>query len=237
MLDIFNYLQKNSYSGRAIMLGKLSQDTVRIVYFIMGRSENSQNRVFEECSDGFKTRVYDEAKLTDPSLIIYHPLRQLEDGSVVVTNGDQTDTIAKTLSKGKCFRYALKRRTFEPDEPNFTPRISGVVKPDGTYALSILKTIEHDPQTLARFFFEYDEPKEGVAHFISTYDGDGEPLPSFSGEPLLVNLSQSSLADFSVKLWKSLNTENKVALYVADYDVATHNLNSLITNKHEKKDA
>ncbi len=183
MEQLTELLSGNPYPGRGIALGR-SADGKRavMVYFIMGRSENSRNRIFEETADGIRTRAFDESRMTDPSLIIYHPVRVVE-GTTIVTNGDQTDTVADAFRAGQSFVRALRTRAFEPDGPNWTPRISGVVRPDGGYTLSILKSADGDSACCQRFFFEYDTPIAGSGHFISTYETDGDPLPSFRGEP------------------------------------------------------
>ena len=169
LLDLEQYLTQHTYPGRGIVLGRTpDNDKVAVAYFIMGRSENSRNRIFEETEDGIRTRAFDESKMTDPSLIIYHPVRILPNGMTVVTNGDQTDTIRDHIQQGHCYRHALNTRAFEPDGPNFTPRISGVVKPDCTYNLSILKSLDGDPDCCCRYFFEYDHAAPGVGHFIHT---------------------------------------------------------------------
>ncbi|HIR85372.1 MAG TPA: inosine monophosphate cyclohydrolase, partial [Candidatus Galloscillospira excrementavium] len=172
-------------------------------------------------------------KVTDPSLIIYHPVRVVE-GATIVTNGDQTDTLADAFRAGTGFVRALRTRTFEPDGPNYTPRISGMVRPDGSYRLSILKSAEGDPASCQRFFFEYDAPLPGQGHFISTYDGDGDPLPSFTGEPRPVSLAAPSAAALSREVWESLDGENKVSLYVSYLDLETGARESVITNKHQE---
>ncbi len=213
--DLCALLCGNSYPGRGIMLGRSADNKSAVIaYFIMGRSENSRNRVFEETKDGIRTRAFDESKMTDPSLIIYHPVRRLESGLTIVTNGDQTDTIRDALAQGHCYRHALNTRTFEPDGPNWTPRISGVVKPDGGYNLSILKSLDGDESCCCRYFFEYDAPVAGTGHFISTYRGDGNPLPSFAGEPIPVDISATNASTLARELWESLNAENKVSLFV-----------------------
>ena len=232
MTDLFALLRANPYPGRGIALGR-SEDGRRVVmaYFIMGRSENSRNRVFEETEDGIRTKAFDESKMTDPSLIIYHPVRVWE-GKTIVTNGDQTDTIVEALKEGHCYRHALNTRTFEPDSPNWTPRISGVVKPDGSYNLSILKSVEGDPACCCRYFFEYDKPIAGQGHFISTYETDGDPLPSFQGEPKLVAFANESAGELADKLWSALNGDNKVSLFVRTLDLATGETDTAIINKH-----
>ena len=207
MTDFLSFLRANSYPGRGIAVGR-----GRVYYFIMGRSENSRNRVFETTEDGIRTRAFDESKLSDPSLIIYHPVRQTPMG-LVVTNGDQTDT-SRDLG---CFRKALMTRTYEPDGPNWTPRISALCRPDGSFELSILK--ERDGTTL-REFFCYEGCPEGKGYFLSTYQGDGTPLPSFAGEPLEIDMPEPEA------VWEALNPDNKVALYA--------NVNGKVTifNKH-----
>jgi hypothetical protein len=230
-IDLSAELKANSYPGRGIILG-CSPDGKQsvIAYFIMGRSENSRNRIFVSCEDGIRTEAFDPSKMTDPSLIIYHPLRVLGE-MYIVTNGDQTDTIRDHLLEGHCYRHALNTRSFEPDGPNYTPRISGVVKPDGSYNLSILKSLNGDPACCCRYFYEYDAPKAGLGHFIHTYQGDGDPLPSFEGEPRPVSLPSSAreLADL---LWGSLNADNKVSLYVQYTHRETHKTEQIIINKH-----
>lgn len=213
MTDIFAYLEARPYPGRGILLGATPSGRSVIAYFIMGRSENSRNRVFVPTEDGIRTEAHDPAKLSDPSLIIYHPVREFE-GKRIVTNGDQTDTIRDFLAEGHCYRHALLTREFEPDAPNYTPRISGVVRPDGGYVLSILKSADGDPSVCQRFFYEYSSAMPGAAHFISTYAGYGEPLPSFYGEPVYVGMGEFCAQSLADKLWKSLNADNRVSLYV-----------------------
>ena len=233
MLDLFQLLSANSYPGRGIVLGRSADNKKAVIaYFIMGRSENSRNRVFEATEDGIRTRAYDESKMTDPSLIIYHPVRVV-DGTTIVTNGDQTDTIADAYRRGEGFVRALRTREFEPDCPNYTPRISGAVRPDGSYRLSILKSANGDPACCQRFFFEYEAPIAGQAHFISTYQGDGSPLPSFEGEPRTVALDAPDAASLASRLWESLNEENKVSLFVSYLDLETGKADSVIINKHQ----
>ncbi|WP_294550416.1 IMP cyclohydrolase [uncultured Pseudoflavonifractor sp.] len=233
MLDLFQLLSSNSYPGRGIVLGRSADNKKAVIaYFIMGRSENSRNRVFEATEDGIRTRAYDESKMTDPSLIIYHPVRVV-DGTTIVTNGDQTDTIANAYRRGEGFVRALRTREFEPDCPNYTPRISGAVRPDGSYRLSILKSAGGDPACCQRFFFEYDAPIAGQAHFISTYQGDGSPLPSFEGEPRTVALDAPDANTLAARLWESLNAENKVSLFVSYLDLETGKADSVIVNKHQ----
>lgn len=225
-------LRENPYPGRGILLGRTADGACAVVtYFIMGRSENSRNRVFAPTPDGIRTQAFDESKMTDPSLILYHPLRVVN-GLTIVSNGDQTDTIRDSIANGYCFRHALKRREFEPDAPNFTPRISGVVKPNGTYDLSIVKTLDGDPSCCCRYFFEYDHPKAGTGHFISTYHTDGAPLPSFCGEPLLVAVDEPTAQKWAEKLWNSLNFENKVSLFVRFIHLATQETEDVILNKN-----
>ena len=233
MIDLTEYLQSNPYPGRGILLGR-SADNKRavIAYFIMGRSENSRNRIFEETGDGIRTNAFDESKMTDPSLIIYHPVRRLDSGVTIVTNGDQTDTIRDHILQGRCFRHALRTREFEPDAPNYTPRISGVVKPDGAYALSILKSLDGDPACCCRYFYEYDAPKAGVGHFIPTYERDGDPLPSFEGEPRRVSVTAPDAETLANELWLALNDDNKVSLFVRYIDLATGDYETSIINKH-----
>ena len=233
MLDLFQLLSTNSYPGRGIVLGRSADNKKAVIaYFIMGRSENSRNRVFEATEDGIRTRAYDESKMTDPSLIIYHPVRVV-DGTTIVTNGDQTDTIADAYRRGEGFVRALRTREFEPDCPNYTPRISGAVRPDGSYRLSILKSANGDPACCQRFFFEYEAPIAGQAHFISTYQGDGSPLPSFEGEPRTVALDAPDAAALADRLWESLNADNKVSLFVSYLDLETGKADSVIINKHQ----
>ncbi len=227
-------LSGNPYPGRGILIGRTADNAKAVVtYFIMGRSENSRNRVFEPTEDGIRTRAFDESKMTDPSLIIYHPVRVC--GPVtIVTNGDQTDTIRDTMEAGHCYRHALKTRTFEPDGPNWTPRISGVVMGNGSYALSILKTIDGDADTCQRFFFDYDAPKAGVGHFISTYQSDGDPLPSFQGEPVAVAVDEADPEAWADKVWRALDQNNKVSLFVRYIDLATGEVQDVIRNKHQE---
>ena len=230
--DIGKLLSENTYPGRGIILGRSRDDKKAVIaYFIMGRSQNSRNRIFEETADGIRTRAFDESRMSDPSLIIYHPVRVLN-GVTIVTNGDQTDTIRDALREGHCYRHALKKRTFEPDGPNCTPRISGVVEPDGQYALSILKSMDGDPTCCCRYFYEYDRPIAGAGHFIHTYRRDGDPIPSFAGEPERIGIEAESAGEFAELLWKNLNEDNKVSLYVRYIDIASGEADSVILNKN-----
>ena len=233
-LDLYELLRSHSYPGRGILLGRSADDKKAVIaYFIMGRSENSRNRVFEETEDGIRTKAYDESKMTDPSLIIYHPVRTMPNGMVIVTNGDQTDTIRDNLLEGHCYRHALNTRTFEPDGPNYTPRISGVLKPDYSYNLSILKSMDGDPSCCCRYFYEYDAPAAGVGHFIHTYQEDKDPLPSFKGEPRRVAVEAPDAKALADGLWSSLNEANKVSLFVRYIDLATGAADTVIINKHQ----
>ena len=230
--DIGKLLSENTYPGRGIILGRSGDDKKAVVaYFIMGRSANSRNRVFERTEDGIRTKAFDESKMEDPSLIIYHPVRVL-DGTTIVTNGDQTDTIRDHMREGHCYRHGLHTRTFEPDGPNWTPRISGVVTPEGKYSLSILKSMDGDPECCCRYFYEYERPLPGVGHFIHTYKCDGDPILSFEGEPERIAIEAENAADFAKLLWDKLNPDNKVSLYVSYIDIATGKADSVIINKN-----
>ena len=232
-LDLTQLLQSNPYPGRGIVLGRSADDTKAVIaYFIMGRSENSRNRVFVETPDGIRTQAFDPSKMTDPSLIIYNPVRVFG-ASIIVTNGDQTDTIREGLAAGKTFSQALHTRTFEPDEPNYTPRISGLVKKDGDYVLSILKSADGDPASCRRYFYAYEKPLAGQGHFIHTYMGDGNPLPSFEGEPEQIAITSETPEEFAQLIWNSLNEENKVSLFVRYIDIMTSNWETVILNKHQ----
>ena len=233
MTQFSEALGQNSYPGRGILLGK-SEDgqSAVIAYFIMGRSVNSRNRVFVAEGDALKTRAFDESKLTDPSLIIYAPVRVLGD-TTIVTNGDQTDTIRDHILDGHCYRHALNTREFEPDGPNYTPRISGVLKPDCTYNLSILKSLDGDPSCCCRYYYEYDAPKAGVGHFIHTYQENAEPLPSFEGEPRRVAITAPSAQALAQEVWANLNEDNKVSLFVQYIDLASGGKDTVILNKHQ----
>ena len=233
-VDIKQDLAGNSYPGRGIVIG-VSQDGGKavIAYFIMGRSENSRYRVFVEEGEGIRTQAFDPAKLSDPSLVIYAPVRVLGEDTIV-TNGDQTDTIYDFMSEGKTFEEALRTRTFEPDGPNYTPRISGIVsrKEGGfTYKLSILKSTDGNPDQAQRFFFEY-EPQAGLGHFIHTYKCDGNPIPSYEGEPTPVEI-QGDIDQFTAALWENLNQDNKVSLFVRFIDLSTGKQETRIVNKNQ----
>ncbi|MCC8076309.1 MAG: IMP cyclohydrolase [Clostridiales bacterium] len=232
-LDIATELKNNPYPGRGILLGRSADNTQAVIaYFIMGRSVNSRNRIFTVTEDGIRTQAFDPAKMVDPSLVIYHPVRYY-DGKTIVTNGDQTDTIWQAFQEGHCYRHALLTRTFEPDAPNYTPRISGVVKPDGSYNLSILKSADGDPSCCCRYFYEYDAPVAGEGRFLHTYMGDGDPLPSFEGEPERVGISAATAGELADLLWDSLNKENKVSLFVRYIDLATGKTDDVIKNVNE----
>ena len=213
-MTINTILENNSYPGRGIMIGRSACGKFAVTaYFIMGRSVNSRNRIFTVTDDGIRTEAFDPSMMSDPSLIIYHPVRHI-DGKMIVTNGDQTDTVRDFIAEGKTFEEALRTRTFEPDEPNYTPRISGIIEKDGSYKLSILKSQYGNADSVQRYFFEYAQPVAGTGHFIHTYKCDGNPIPSFEGEPEFVELPPASPEDFAEAVWNSLNADNKVSLYV-----------------------
>ena len=231
MRSIAKQLQENSYPGRGIIIGRTSDGNKAVTaYFIMGRSENSRNRVFVEDGEGIRTQAYDPSKLEDPSLIIYAPVRVLGHRTIV-TNGDQTDTIVDYLKQGKSYFEALRTREFEPDAPNYTSRISGVVNPDGSYSLSILKNFTSDRTANKRFFYEYDKPVAGLGHFIHTYQCDGDPLPPFRGEPKCIRI-ELPIREFTNLLWNSLNEQNKVSLFVRYVDLETGEVEQEIRNKN-----
>ncbi|MBQ9925764.1 MAG: IMP cyclohydrolase [Clostridia bacterium] len=233
VMNLKNILAENTYPGRGIVLGR-SADNGRavIAYFIMGRSENSRNRIFELTDDGIRTKAFDESKMVDPSLIIYHPVRVVGDDTIV-TNGDQTDTIRDGLLAGKSYIEALRTRCFEPDPPNYTPRISGVVHKDGAYDLSILKSFDGNPNCNKRFFFEYDNPQPGIGHFIHTYNENLNPLPAFEGEPRTVEMIEGTAQEIADVIWTNLNADNKVSLFVRTIDLKTGETETVIVNKHE----
>ena len=230
-LNLTNLLESNAYPGRGIVLGRTADNQYAVAaYFIMGRSENSRNRVFTETEDGIRTEAYDPSKMVDPSLIIYHPVRKVGD-DLVVTNGDQTDTIRDFLVEGKSFGQSLHTREFEPDGPNYTPRISGIIAPDGSFKLSILKSADGDPSCCHRFFYTYDKPLAGEARFIHTYMGDGNPLPSFEGEPKRVVLDAPNAEALADQIWNALNPDNKVSLFVRYISLADGSCQQVIKNK------
>ncbi|SET55048.1 IMP cyclohydrolase [[Clostridium] polysaccharolyticum] len=235
MLSIENELKENSYPGRGIIIGKSANGRYAVTaYFIMGRSENSRNRIFVEDGTGIRTQAFDPSKLSDPSLIIYAPVRVLGN-KTIVTNGDQTDTIYELMDKQQTFEQALTTREFEPDAPNYTPRISGIMHVEnGTYdyAMSILKSNNGNGAACSRYTFSYENPVNGEGHFIHTYQCDGNPLPSFEGEPKLVSVPDDMEA-FTDLLWNSLNEDNKVSLFVRYIDIQTGEYTSKIVNKNQ----
>lgn len=234
MLQLEQELKKNAYPGRGIVIGRSADGKKAVIaYFIMGRSVNSRNRVFVTEGEGIRTQAYDPALLSDPSLVIYAPVRVL--GSrTIVTNGDQTDTVYDGLKEGLTFEQSLRSREFEPDGPNYTPRISGVVNvEDGgfAYAMSILKSNDGDPSCCNRYTFTYDKPAAGEGRFLHTYMHDGDPLPSFQGEPEKVAV-EGDIDGFTDMMWESLNEENKVSLFVRFIDTATGEYETRIKNKN-----
>lgn len=234
MLNLAEELKGNSYPGRGIIIGKTPDGTkAAAAYFIMGRSANSRNRVFVTEGEGIRTEAFDASKMEDPSLIIYAPVRVLGN-KTIVTNGDQTDTIYDGMDKQMTFEQSLRSREFEPDGPNYTPRISGIMHiENGTYnyAMSILKSGNGNPDSCSRYTFAYSNPAAGEGRFIHTYMGDGNPLPSFEGEPKLVGILDS-MEEFSDMVWTSLNQENKVSLFVRYIDIATGAYETKIINKN-----
>ena len=234
MMSLKNELSGNAYPGRGIIIGKSADGKHAVTaYFIMGRSENSRNRVFVEDGEGIRTQAFDPSKLTDPSLIIYAPVRVLGN-KTIVTNGDQTDTIYELMDKQQTFEQALRTREFEPDAPNYTPRISGIMHIENgkfNYAMSILKSNNGNPDACNRYTFAYSNPVAGEGHFIHTYKCDGNPLPSFEGEPKLVDIP-NDMNEFADTVWNSLNAENKVSLFIRYIDIATGKYETRIINKN-----
>ena len=234
MLSLEQELKGNAYPGRGIVIGKSADGKYAVTaYFIMGRSENSRNRVFVTEGEGIRTQAYDPSKLTDPSLIIYAPVRVLGN-ETIVTNGDQTDTVYDGISKGLTFERSLRSREFEPDAPNYTPRISGMMTIENgkfDYQMSILKSNNGNPSACNRYTYSYENPVAGEGHFIHTYLEDGNPLPSFEGEPKLVAI-QDNIEIFTQLLWNSLNEDNKVSLFVRYIDIQTGEYETKIVNKN-----
>ena len=232
--NIANELKSNAYPGRGIIIGRSADGSKAVTaYFIMGRSVNSRNRVFVEDGEGIRTQAHDPALLSDPSLIIYAPVRVLGN-KTIVTNGDQTDTIYEGMDKQLTFEQSLRSREFEPDGPNYTPRISGIMHiENGTYnyAMSILKSNNGNPDAVNRYTFAYESPVAGEGHFIHTYMHDGNPLPSFEGEPKLVVI-EGNIDDFTKMVWDSLNEDNKVSLFVRFIDIKTGKYETRIINKN-----
>ena len=235
MLSIEKELQENSYPGRGIIIGRSKDGTKAVTaYFIMGRSENSRNRIFVEDGEGIRTQAFDPSKLVDPSLIIYAPVRVLGN-KTIVTNGDQTDTIYEGMDRQLTFEQSLRSREFEPDAPNYTPRISGIMHIENgkySYVMSILKSNNGNPDSCSRYTFAYENCVAGEGHFIHTYKCDGNTLPSFEGEPKLVAI-QDNIEIFTELLWNSLNADNKVSLFVRYINIETGEYETKIVNKNE----
>ena len=231
--DIKALLSSNSYPGRGIIIGKSADGkNAMIAYFIMGRSENSRNRIFERFDGGMRTKAFDESKLQDPSLIIYNPFLERKNIDIV-TNGDQTDTIYNALEASKSFEESLMTREFEPDAPNYTPRISGIVYYDNNdfnYSLSILKSADGDPTVCNRYFYRYT-PRAGIGHFIHTYECDGDPIPSFYGEPEVVTLPNTA-EELAKLVWDGLNVDNKVSLFIRTVSLIDLKTSEIIVNKN-----
>lgn len=239
MADFEKILRETSYPGRGIMIGRTADGAKAVTaYFIMGRSVNSRNRIFVEDGEGIRTEAFDPSKMEDPSLIIYAPVR-VYGNKTIVTNGDQTDTIYEGLDRQFTFEQSLRSREFEPDAPNYTPRISGVMhveKNRYNYAMSILKSDQGDPSSCLRYTFAYENPKAGEGRFISTYMGDGNPLPSFEGEPRALELDAAfteNIDVFTERVWNALNEDNKVSLFVRFIDIVSGNYETRIVNKNQ----
>ncbi len=235
MKQLAQELKNNAYPGRGIVIGRSADGKKAVTaYFIMGRSGNSRNRIFVAEGEGIRTKAFDPSKLEDPSLVIYAAVRVLG-GDTIVTNGDQTDTIYEGFTKGLTFEQALRSREFEPDAPNYTPRISGMLHMENggfNYAMSILKSDHGSPECCNRYTFSYDNPASGEGRFLHTYMGDGNPLPSFEGEPKLVEI-QGDIDSFANMLWENLNQENKVSLFVRFIDIADGQYETRIINKNQ----
>ena len=235
VLSLEKQLSSNAYPGRGIVIGRSADGTKAVTaYFIMGRSENSRNRVFVPEGDAMRTKAFDESKMTDPHLIIYYPVRVLGN-KTIVTNGDQTDTIYNLMDKQMTFEQALRTREFEDDKPNFTPRISGIIHRENgemNFAMSILKSAEGDDSSCERFTYAYSNPIAGRAKFIHTYNGDGNPLPSFEGEPKTLELPDADIDTLTDLIWTNLNEDNKVSLFVRYIDIASGETETRIVNKN-----
>ncbi len=235
MLQLEQELRNNAYPGRGIVIGRSADGKKAVIaYFIMGRSVNSRNRIFVTEGEGIRTQAFDPSKLSDPSLVIYAPVR-VQGCDTIVTNGDQTDTIYEGLEKGLTFEQALRSRKYEPDGPNYTPRISGLVhigEGNFDYMMSILKSNDGDPTCCNRYTFAYDNPAAGEGRFIHTYREDGDPLPSFYGEPEKVAV-EGDIDSFTAMVWKSLNEDNKVSLFVRFIEIATGEYETRIMNKNQ----
>ena len=235
MLSLANELNSNTYPGIGIVIGKTKDGKKAVTaYFIMGRSNNSRNRVFVEDGEGIRTQAFDPSKLEDPSLIIYAPVRVLGN-KTKVTHGDQTDTIYEGMDKQLTFEQSLRTREFEPDAPNYTPRISGIMHVENgkyNYAMSILKSNNGNPEACNRYTFAYENPVAGEGHFIHTYMHDGNPLPSFEGEPKLVEIN-GDIDEFTNMVWTNLNEDNKVSLFVRFIDIGTGEYETRIVNKNK----
>lgn len=232
--NLEDLLKTNEYPGRGIATGRTPDGShAVIVYFIMGRSENSRNRIFAVDGDGIRTQAYDPSKLSDPSLVIYAPVRVLGNNTIV-TNGDQTDTIYEMMKNGSTFEQALLTREFEPDAPNYTPRISAILNIENgrfNYSMSILKSNNGNPEACSRYTFNYENPVNGEGHFIHTYMHDGNPLPSFEGEPELINI-KDDMEEFGSLVWESLNPDNKISLFIRYINIADGSFKSKIYNKN-----
>lgn len=236
MLSLEQELKENAYPGRGIVIGRSADGkSAAAAYFIMGRSENSRNRIFVEDGDGIRTQAFDPSKMEDPSLIIYAPVRVLGN-KTIITNGDQTDTIYEGMDCQLTFEQSLRCREFEPDAPNYTPRISGIIHRENgsfNYAMSILKSNNGNPAQCNRYTFAYQNPIPGEGHFLHTYLHDGSPLPSFEGEPKLISIP-NNIDDFADLIWNNLNEENKVSLFVRYIAVETGAYETRILNKNQK---
>ncbi len=237
LYDLKKLLSENTYPGRGIIIGKSADGkSAMIAYFIMGRSANSRNRIFESFDGGMRTKAFDESKIEDPSLIIYNPYLCAKGGNIdIITNGDQTNTIYDFVNAGRSFEDALYTREFEPDAPNFTPRISGILyyslpRNAFTYKLSILKSANGRPEACNRYFYNYG-PEDGIGHFIHTYKCDGNPIPSFCGEPEEVALPNTA-EELAQLCWDNLNEENKVSLFVRTVDLHSGEAKEIIINKN-----
>ncbi len=234
-VSLENDLKNNAYPGRGIVIGVTPDGKNAVTaYFIMGRSSNSRNRIFAEEGEGIRTQAFDESKLEDPSLIIYAPVR-VRGNDTIVTNGDQTDTIYELMEKGQTFEESLRTREFEPDAPNFTPRISGIMHVENAkfdYVMSILKSHDGDSERCDRFTYAYENPAPGEGSFIHTYMGDGNPLPSYEGEPTRVDI-KGNIDEFTDMVWNALNDDNKVSLFVRFIDIATGKYETRIVNKNK----